>query len=154
MLGAEDGNSTTPTTDIPIAPTDATVVVPKATMLGTGLDLASPQYAEKARPAAPLAGVYTPSELAPPPMPAASDSAALLQAIMAHLDKKIDPLTRRLATLEEVQDLNPRLNEGGYNYLWGGLEYDHHSKDNTPEQNKLLREIAEKQGQYHYDANN
>ena len=138
MLEAEDSNSTTPTADIPIAPTDATVVVPKATMLGTRLDLASPQYVEKAQPAAPLARVYTPSELAPPPTPAASNSAALLQAIMVHLDKKIDPLTHRLTTLEEVQDPNPCLDKGGYNYLWGGPEYDHHSEDNTPEQNKLL----------------
>jgi hypothetical protein len=77
---------------------------------------------------------------------------------MAHLDKKIDPLTCRLTTLKEAHNPNPHLDEGGYNFLWGEPEYDHRSEDNTPEQNQMLqmqREIAERhQGQYHYDANN
>ena len=61
----EDRHSVTPTNS-PILLTGAAVAVPKATMLGTGLDLASPQHVEKAQPAAPLAGVYTPSKPNPP----------------------------------------------------------------------------------------
>jgi hypothetical protein len=46
------------------------------------------------------------------------------------------------ATQVELSDLNPHLNDmpysGGYNFLWGDPKYDHHSEDNTPEQNKML----------------
>ena len=94
----EDGNSSsTPTTDpIPLPQmtpsawsssqsTDAAVVVPKATMLGTGLDQVSPQHAEKAQPVTPLAGVYTPSVPQPQPDDLLSKLAALLQPIQADI---------------------------------------------------------------------
>jgi hypothetical protein len=61
----EDRHSVTPTNS-PILLTGAAVAVPKATTLGTGLDLASPQHVEKAWPAAPLARVYTPFKPNPP----------------------------------------------------------------------------------------
>jgi len=66
ITDVEEVNSLTPTANIPIIPTDAAVAVPKATMLGTRLDLVLPQHAEKAQPVAPLAGVYTLSEPNPP----------------------------------------------------------------------------------------
>jgi hypothetical protein len=66
MTDIEEANSPTPIADIPIIPTDATVAVPKVTMLGTRLDLASLQHVEKAQPVVPLARVYTPSEPNPP----------------------------------------------------------------------------------------
>ena len=75
----EDGNSSsTPTADpIPLPQTmpsvwsssqisDAAVVVPKVTTLGTRLDLVSPWQVEKAQPVTPLAGASTPSALTPP----------------------------------------------------------------------------------------
>jgi hypothetical protein len=99
----EDGNSSsTPTADpIPLPQTmpsawsssqstDAAVAVPKATMLGTGLDLVSPRHAEKAQPITPLAGAYTPSVPQPQPTPGPADDlfsklAALLQPIQADI---------------------------------------------------------------------
>ena len=66
MTDTKEVNSPTPTTNIPIIPTDAAVAVPKVTTLGTRLDLASPQHVEKAWPAAPLARVYTPFKPNPP----------------------------------------------------------------------------------------
>jgi hypothetical protein len=62
----EEANSRTPTANIPIIPIDAAVAVPKATMLGTRLDLVSPQHGEKAWLVASLARVYTSSKLNPP----------------------------------------------------------------------------------------
>ena len=66
MTDTEEANSLTPTADIPIILIDAAVAAPKATTLGTRLDLVSPQHVEKAQPVAPLAGVYIPSEPNPP----------------------------------------------------------------------------------------
>jgi hypothetical protein len=99
----DDGNSSsTPTADPILLPqtmpsvwsssqlSDTAVVVPKVTTLGTGLDLASPQHAEKAQPITPLAGVYTPSAPQPQPAPAPVDNlfsklATLLQPIQADI---------------------------------------------------------------------
>jgi hypothetical protein len=91
-------------------------------------------------------------------VPAATDSATILQAIIAHLNKKINPITRQLSTLKNAclqhETLNP---EDRYNFLWGNPKYDHHLEDNTSKQYELFRnqrEIAAFGGQYHYDANN
>jgi hypothetical protein len=95
-------------------------------------------------------------QVEPLPTPAATDSASILQAIIAHLDKKIDPITRRLSALEDART-QPQTLDDGHNYMWGQPEYDHRSEDDTPEQNEMLkrqREIAEHAGQFHYDANN
>jgi hypothetical protein len=66
MIDVEEANSLTPTANIPIILTDAAVALPRVTILGTRLDLALPQHAEKAWLVASLAGVYTPSNPNPP----------------------------------------------------------------------------------------
>jgi hypothetical protein len=97
----EDRHSVTPTNS-PILPTGAAAAVPKATTLGTGLDLASPQHAEKARPVAPLARVYTPFE-PNPPLPEDPNQALMrsfqkmIEATMAPVYKRLDAIERPIA---------------------------------------------------------
>jgi len=98
MTEVEETNSLTPTADIPIILTDAAVAVPKATMLGTRLDLASPQHAEKAQPAAPLAGVYTPSK---PNPPLSEDPNQVLMHLFQRMIKAtLGPVYKRLDAIE------------------------------------------------------
>jgi hypothetical protein len=101
MDAEEDRHSVTPTNS-PILPTGAAVAVPKATMLGTGLDLVSPQHAEKARPVAPLAGVYTPSEPNPPLLKDPNQALMrsfqkMIEAMMALVYKRLDAIEHLIA---------------------------------------------------------
>ena len=82
----------------PILPTGAAAVVPKVTTLGTRLDLASPQHAEKAQPVTPLAGVYTPSIVQPPPP--ADPNQALMRAFQRMLEDTMNPVYKRLDAIE------------------------------------------------------
>jgi hypothetical protein len=97
MTDAEENRQSVTPTNSPILPTGTAAAVPKATTLGTRLDLASPQYAEKARPVAPLAGVYTPSE-PNPPMPEDPNQALMcsfqkmIEATMALVYKRLDDI--------------------------------------------------------------
>jgi hypothetical protein len=97
MTDVEEDKEITPTNS-PILPTGAAVAVPKATMLGTGLDLASPQHAEKAQPVTPLAGVYTPS--VPQPPPPEDPNQVLMRAFQRMLEDTMNPVYKRLDAIE------------------------------------------------------
>jgi len=97
MSEAEEDREITPTNS-PILPTGAAAAVPKATTLGTGLDLVSPRHAEKAQPITPLAGVYTPSVIQPPPP--ADPNQALMRAFQRMLKDTMNPVYKRLDAIE------------------------------------------------------
>jgi hypothetical protein len=64
----------------------------------TGLDLVSPQHAEKAQPITPLAGVYTPSVIQPPPP--ADPNQVLMRAFQRMLEDTMNPVYKRLDAIE------------------------------------------------------
>jgi hypothetical protein len=97
MSEAEEDKEITPTNS-PILPTGAAVAVPKVTTLGTGLDLVSPQHAEKAQPITPLARVYTPSVIQPPPP--ADPNQVLMRAFQHMLEDTMNPVYKRLDAIE------------------------------------------------------
>jgi hypothetical protein len=97
MTDAEEDKEITPTNS-PTLLTGAAVVVPKVTTLGTGLDPASPWHAEKAQPITPLAGVYTPSVLQPPPPE--DPNQALLRSFQHMLEATMNPVYKQLDTIE------------------------------------------------------
>ena len=129
-----DGNSSsTPTADpIPLPerqttpsvwsvsqPTGATVAVPKATTLGTGLDQASPQYAEKAQPITPLAGASTPS--------ASDDLFAKLAALIQPIQADLRDMKSRVEKIETgglpAMDYNMEYNTWGDDIGCAALDF-------------------------------
>jgi hypothetical protein len=97
MTDAKEDKEVTPTNS-PTLLTGAAIVVPKVTMLGTGLDQVSPRHAEKAQPETPLAGVYTPSE--PQPPPPEDPNQALLHSFQHMLEATMNPVYKQLDTME------------------------------------------------------